>query len=102
MNALGETGAVAAEIIGLDAVRSGARRAIEMDRDEAGAAIGIRDGDPRPQRNENVAVPGHDHAKPIGLENTLEALGDIERLILLADSLPGDTAAIKPAVAGID
>ena len=102
MDALGQTGAVASVIISLDAIRAGARRAIEMDRDEGGAAIGVCDSDSRPQRNENIAVASHDHTIPVGLQNPLEPLGHIQRLVFLADPLPGNPAAIKSAVTGID
>src|SRR5205807_8996861 len=43
MDALGQTSAVASVIISLDAIRAGARGAIEMHRDEGGAAIRVCD-----------------------------------------------------------
>src|SRR4051794_23621367 len=102
MNAGSEAGAVAPVIVGLDPVRPYSRGAVEMNRNESRAAIGVRDRNTGRQRNKNVAVPRHNHAVPLGLQDPLQPLSHVERLVFLADSLARHAPAIKPAVTGID
>src|SRR5438045_586061 len=102
MNALRETRAVAPVIISLNAVRTGARGTIEMNRDEGRTGMRIRDRDPRRQRNKHVAVARHDHAVTAGREQPPQTKPYIEALVLLTDSLARDATAIVSAMSGID
>ena len=102
MNAGREARAITSIIVSLDSVRTDARRAIEMDGNETCTAVRVGDGAPGPQGNENVGIPGHDHAIPLSLQDSLQALGDIQGLIFLTDPLAGHAAAIEPAMAGVD
>ena len=73
-----------------------------MDRDEDGVAITIGDADPFPERNENVAIPRHDHAITRRAQLPRQTLGDVERHGFFRDALSGDAAAVESAVAGVD
>ena len=102
MNAGGERCTVATIVVGLDAIGGYARGAIEMDRDEDGIAVRVRDRHPRSQGNEDVVLPRHDHPVTVSLENALQALRHIEGLVFFADALSRHATAIIAAVAGVD
>jgi len=102
MNALRETRAVAPVIISLDAVRTGARGTIEMNRDEGRAGMGVGDRHPGRQRNENVGVARHNHTVSAGLKQPPQTKPDIEALVFLTDPLARDATAVVSAVAGVD
>ena len=102
MDTLGEARAVTPVVVGLDAVRPRPRRAVEMNGNKDRLRMGISDRDPSAERDENVAVAGHNYAIAARQEDAFEPLGDIQGFILLADSLSGHSTAIKPAMAGVN
>ena len=69
---------------------------------ENGVAVGVSDCNSRPQRNKNVAVPGHYHAIATGLQNISKTLRHIERHDLFCDPLAGNPAAVVTAMPRID
>lgn len=102
MNTGGEGCAVAAVVIGLDAVRAASASGIEMDGDEGRVAVRIRDRDPRRKRNKDITVARHNHAVPARDKRAPKSPRDVERQIFFAYPLAGHTAAIEATVTRIE
>src|ERR1043165_6497356 len=102
MNAGRKRRAIASIVVSLDSVRTDTGGAIEVDGDERGATVGVRDCHPRPERHENMTIARHDHWIAISLKDGPQPQGEITRLIFLGNSLTGNAAAVEAAVTGIN
>ena len=102
MDGGGERKALVAVKIGFNAVGSAAGGGIEMDADENSVAVGVGDGDPRSQGDEDVGASRHDHSVSAGLQHAAEAQGHVQRHHAFGDALPGNSATIEAAMAGIN
>src|SRR5206468_12290540 len=98
----GERQAFATIKICFNSIRAHSFGRVEMNTDENGVAIRVRNCYARRQRHKNIAVPSHDDAISSGAKKGLEALRDVERHRLFRDPLAGNAAAVKTTVAGVD
>jgi len=76
--------------VSFNSARSTARRGVEVDANEDRVPIRVRDGDACSQRNENVAVSGHDNAVSISRQHRFEPLRHIEVHYAFWDALMRD------------
>ena len=73
-----------------------------MDADEDCVAVAIGYARPFTERDKDIAVARHDHPVAGLAQSFFEPLGDVERHDFFRDPLPGNSAAIETAVAGVD
>jgi len=89
-------------VIGLDPIRCCARGRIEVDTNKDRVPIGVRDSYSITQGNKNIAVPCHHHLVAGGAKSGSESLGNIEIHSLFGNALARNSAAIEPAVSGVN
>ena len=73
-----------------------------MDRDEEVRCRGVGARGPLLERDEAIVVSREEHPDPLPREDRSDAPGDVQRDVLLADSVRTDGAGVPPAVARIE
>ena len=102
MNGRSERQAIAAIKICFNTAGAHTLCRVEVNADEDGVAVRVRDCNPRRQGHKDIAVPGHHYAIATGCQKAFKALRDVKGHFLFCNHLTGNPAAVKTAMTGID
>lgn len=103
MDLLGEFGALAGIAVGFNSPRSASGGGVEMEADEDDFAAGtIGKVNTVFEWDEHVRRAGHEHAVSGGLEERLDAFGDVEGGVFFGEAVFGHGSGVFSAVARVE